>query len=76
MVKAVIDIKEDTNRILNIIKAKYGLKDKSSAINKICEEYARDVLESGMKPEKKKSNSNNNHNNNPPQEKMKVHYVG
>ncbi len=38
MVKAVIDIKEESNRVLNIIKAKYGLKDKSSAIDKLIEE--------------------------------------
>jgi len=73
MVKAVIDIKEDTNRVLNIIKAKYGLKDKSSAIDKICEEYAKEILEAGLKPEKKKPKVNNT---NPPQEKMKVNYVG
>jgi len=29
MVQAIIDINERTNRILNILKAKYGLKDKS-----------------------------------------------
>ena len=73
MVKAIIDIEEETNRILNIIKAKYGLKDKSSAIDKIRQEYAEEILESGMKPEKKKGN---NLNNNTSKEKIKVHYVG
>ena len=33
MVQAIINIKESTNRILNILKAKYGLKDKSQAID-------------------------------------------
>ena len=33
MVKAIVTIDERTNRILNIVKAKYGLKDKSQAIN-------------------------------------------
>ncbi len=73
MVKAVINIKEETNRILNIIKAKYGLKDKSSAIDKLVEEYVKNVMEPSLKPEKKKLN---NPGNNYPQEKMKVHYVG
>ncbi len=75
MVKAVIDIKEETNKILNIIKAKYGLKDKSSAIDKLVEEYAKQVLEPGLKPEKKKAGSPSN-NSSPTQEKVKVHYVG
>ena len=33
MVQAMIDISEHTNRVLNIVKAKFGLKDKSQAIN-------------------------------------------
>jgi len=73
MVKAIIDIEEETNRILNIIKAKYGLKDKSSAIDKICQEYAEEILESGMKPEGGKGKGLNNNNS---KEKIKVHYVG
>ena len=39
MVKAIININENTNRLLNILKAKYGLKDKSEAIEKMAEEY-------------------------------------
>ncbi len=50
MVKAVINIKEHTNKILNIIKAKYGLKDKSQAIDKMAEEYEENVLEIELKP--------------------------
>ncbi|NOZ76867.1 MAG: DUF2683 domain-containing protein, partial [Euryarchaeota archaeon] len=33
MVKALIDIDEHTNRIINIVKAQYGLKRKSEAID-------------------------------------------
>jgi len=33
MVKAIVTIDDRTNRIINIVKAKYGLKDKSQAIN-------------------------------------------
>jgi len=50
MVKAIIDIKEETNKILNIIKAKYGLKDKSQAIDKMAEEYEEQVLEVELRP--------------------------
>ena len=63
MVKAIIDIKQETNRILNIIKAKYGLKDKSSAIDKICEEYSEEILEESMQPKGKKDKGLNNKNN-------------
>jgi hypothetical protein len=45
MVQAIINIDERTNRILNIIKAKYVLKDKSAAINKMAEEYENMILE-------------------------------
>jgi hypothetical protein len=45
MVKAMIDISEDTNAILNIVKAKYRLHDKSQAIDKMAEEYENYLLE-------------------------------
>lgn len=51
MVKAIINIDERTNRVLNIIKAKYGLKDKSAAIIKMAEEYEEKILEPKLKPE-------------------------
>jgi hypothetical protein len=51
MVQAFIDINERTNRILNILKAKYGLKDKSQAIERMAEEYEENLLEPELKPE-------------------------
>ena len=39
MVKAIIDISQKTNRVINVVKAKYDLKDKSQAINKMAEEF-------------------------------------
>jgi hypothetical protein len=51
MVQAFIDIDERTNRILNILKAKYGLKDKSQAIERMAEEYEENLLEPELKPE-------------------------
>ena len=50
MVQAIINIDDDTNRVLNIIKAKYSLKDKSAAINKMAEEYEDVILEPELKP--------------------------
>ena len=51
MVQAIINIDERTNRILNIIKAKYGLKDKSAAINRMAIEYEKEILEPELKPD-------------------------
>jgi len=51
MVKAIIDIPESTNHLLNIIKAKYNLKDKSEAISKIAELVEEEILEIKLKPE-------------------------
>ncbi|MGV8163194.1 MAG: DUF2683 family protein [Candidatus Nanoarchaeia archaeon] len=54
MVHAMINIDENTNRVLNIIKAKHGLKDKSQAINLVVSEYENLVLEPTLRPEYKK----------------------
>lgn len=51
MVQAFIDINERANRLLNILKAKYGLKDKSQAIERMAEEYEEKILEPELKPE-------------------------
>ena len=53
MVQAVIDIDEKTNRVLNIVKAKFGLKDKSQAINIVVNEYELSFLEPELRPEYK-----------------------
>ncbi|HIH31628.1 TPA: DUF2683 family protein [Candidatus Woesearchaeota archaeon] len=53
MVQAVINIDENTNRVLNIVKAKFGLKDKSQAINMVVNEYERSALEPELRPEYK-----------------------
>jgi len=51
MVQAIVNIDENANRVLNIIKAKYGLKDKSQAINRMAEQYECDILEPELRPE-------------------------
>ena len=50
MVQAIIDIQDRTNRVLNIIKAKYDLKDKSKAIDLMVEQYEEQVLEPQLRP--------------------------
>ena len=51
MVKAIVTIDERTNRILNIIKAKHGLKDKSQAINLMAQQYEVCIMEPELRPE-------------------------
>ena len=53
MVQAVINITENTNRVLNIVKAKFGLRDKSLAINLVVNEYEENFLEPQLRPEYK-----------------------
>lgn len=51
MVQAIINIEEHTNRVLNIVKAKFGLKDKSEAINRMAKQYEETILERELRPE-------------------------
>jgi len=51
MVQAIISISKEANQVLNIVKAKYNLKDKSQAIEKVIEEYEDEVLEPELRPE-------------------------
>ncbi|MDY9927854.1 DUF2683 family protein [Methanosarcina sp.] len=51
MVQAIINIDDRTSKILNAVKAKYGLKDESAAIDFIVAEYEEELLEPELKPE-------------------------
>ncbi|MBI4177323.1 MAG: DUF2683 family protein [Candidatus Aenigmarchaeota archaeon] len=51
MVKAIVDISEKANRVLNIVKAEYGLKDKSEAINKVVEKFEEFGMGEEVRPE-------------------------
>ncbi len=51
MVQAMIDISEEVNHILNIVKARYKLKDKSEAIAKIVMDCGGNILEPELRPE-------------------------
>lgn len=51
MVQAIINIEDHTNRVLNIVKAKFGLKDKSEAINIMAQQYELNLLEPELRPE-------------------------
>ena len=47
--KALIDISDKANRVLMVVKAQYGLKDKSQSIEVITKEYEELVFEPKVK---------------------------
>jgi hypothetical protein len=51
MVKAMIKISEQANQVLNIVKARHNLKDKSEAIEYVTLSYGEDMLEPKLRPE-------------------------
>lgn len=51
MTQAQINIQESSNRILNIVKAQHGLKDKSQAIDLVVTIYGQTLLEPELRPE-------------------------
>lgn len=50
MPTAIVKLNEKANRVINIVKAKYGLKRKSEAINRMAKEYEEILLEPELKP--------------------------
>jgi hypothetical protein len=51
MVKNVINLDERESRVINIVKAKYGLRDKSQALSVIIKRYEECELEPQLRPE-------------------------
>jgi len=51
MVKAIVEIDEEANKVINLLKAQYGLRDKSQAINKMAKQYKEIILESEFSAE-------------------------
>jgi len=51
MTQALVKLNENINRVLNIVKAKYDLKDKSETIEFIVKKYIEYENEPELKPE-------------------------
>jgi len=51
LTQALIKLNENINRVLNIVKAKYDLKDKSETIEFIVKKYIEYENEPELKPE-------------------------
>jgi hypothetical protein len=51
VVQALVEIDGNTNRVLNMVKARFGLKDKGEAIEFVVSEYIEVKGEPELKPE-------------------------
>ncbi|MEK6823511.1 MAG: DUF2683 family protein [Nanoarchaeota archaeon] len=51
MVQNIIEIGEREDRVLNIVKAKFGLKNKSEAVAVVTQTYEESFLEPELRPE-------------------------
>ena len=51
MVQALVELNENTNRVLNVVKAKYGLKDKGEAIQFVVTKYIEEENEPELRPD-------------------------
>lgn len=50
MVQSIIDIDNRADRVLNIVKAQHGLKNKSQAVALVLKVYEESFLESELRP--------------------------
>ena len=51
MVQAIVNLGESEDRVLNIVKGKYGLKNKSEAVNLVIDRFEQEFLEPELRPE-------------------------
>ena len=51
MVQAIVSLGEYENRVLTIVKGKFGLKNKSEAVNLIINKFGEELLEPELRPE-------------------------
>jgi hypothetical protein len=50
LVQAIVSLSGNANRTINVVKALYGLRDKSEALEKIVRAYEKEMLELEFKP--------------------------
>jgi len=51
MTQAIVNLGEHEDRVLNIIKGKYGFKNKSDAVNFAIDKFEESFLEPELRPE-------------------------
>jgi len=53
MVQAIVNLGENEDRVIMVVKGKFGLKNKSEAINLIIDKFGQEILEPELRPEYK-----------------------
>ena len=51
MTQAIIDLGDNEDRVLNIVKGKYGFRNKSDAVNFVIAKFEEEILEPELRPE-------------------------
>ncbi|MCK5283248.1 MAG: DUF2683 family protein [Nanoarchaeota archaeon] len=51
MVQAIVNLGDREDRVLTIVKGKYGLKNKSDAVNFVINKFEEELLEPQLRPE-------------------------
>ena len=51
MAQAIVKLGEFEDRVLTIVKGKFGLKNKSDAVNFVIDRYEKELLEPQLRPE-------------------------
>ena len=51
MTQAIVRLGEYEDRVLQIVKGKFGLKNKSDAVNFVIQKYDEEMLEPELRPE-------------------------
>ena len=53
MVQAIVNVGNREDRVLTIVKGKYGLRNKSDAVNFVINKFEEELLEPQLRPEYK-----------------------
>ncbi|MBN1544519.1 DUF2683 family protein [Candidatus Woesearchaeota archaeon] len=51
MTQAIIELGDNEDRVLNIVKGKYGFRNKSDAVNFVITKFEEEILEPELRPE-------------------------
>lgn len=51
MTQAIVELGEHEDRVLNIVKGKYGFRNKSDAVNFVIAKFEEELLEPELRPE-------------------------
>lgn len=51
MTQAIVELGDNQDRVLNIVKGKYGFRNKSDAVNFVITKFEEEILEPELKPE-------------------------